>query len=575
MAVTLRSFAKALSERLTVVPVPKKSGLLEQLIFAILLENTPADVAQYHYAHLVEGDFVDLNELRIAPRKEIIERLTDGSMYVEDEVYQHPFPEQAAERVTQSLQWIFDKNDGFVIDSARLASAEEARAFLSENPYATNFVVEYVLHFELGFGPIPFDEGARRALRMLKLISYDSDENEKVRGISELSRQKSDAEFVFWHLHEFGVKMGAGYERLPDSEALEFLSTLSKDALEQSYISSYPCDFDQDPREITKALREATRETLRSEKGIRPIDDDDDSDGRDGTEEGGFSTGFPGEDENLETEGEFLSDTNPGQWEVPREDVDSFNDFRLVKGQAAAEEPDDWKRGASESQNGEKNRSSEAKPRKAKNPKGSTPIKESIKESKEEPKKESKKESKKEPKKELKEKKSDKLPGSSADGDMLTEESPRKLKSASAKSSSKSASNGKSASKSASGDKESTKVGGSATGSAGGSTSAKKSKPKVTKVEQGVEQVEQPPVAPSVKKQKPAKREGSTAKTASAAKTASVTKTAPATKTASAAKTATVAKTAGGKAKSSTAGKEKPSAEVSNRKKAGKGKTKK
>ncbi|MBO7678616.1 MAG: hypothetical protein J6S75_03000, partial [Thermoguttaceae bacterium] len=322
MAVTLSTLAKELKKRDKAAPVQKKRGLLEQLVFAILLENAPADAAEYHFNRL-EEDFVDLNELRIASRWELVDRFTQKP-YVKDEEYIHPYPGRAAERITQSLQWIFYKNDGFEIDRDRLKNAAEARAFLSENPYATRFVVDFVLHFELGYGPIPFDEGARRALRVLALTKPESDE---VRGLSDLSRKKAEADHFFWTLHKFGVSMKTGDEN-PDEEALEFLYGLDKKANQRSWLALEPCDFDKDPHELTRSILRSKNRAITKRSPVY----DDDTENENDDLPGGFDEE---EEENEYAEAEGRINAEPIQEAPPQP----------PKGTTARPKKDDKKKG--------------------------------------------------------------------------------------------------------------------------------------------------------------------------------------------------------------------------------------
>ena len=298
MGITLSTLAKELKKHVKVVPIQKKRGLLEQLVFAILLENAPAATAEYHFDRL-EEDFVDLNELRIASHGELVERFTQKP-YVKDEKYVHPYPDWAAERITQALQWILDQNDGLEINHDRLKNAAEARDFLSKNPYATRFVVDFVLHFELGYGPIPFDEGARRALRVLALTKPDGDD---IRGLSDLSRKKAEADNLFWTLHQFGVSMKTGDEN-PDEEALAILYGLDKKANQRSWLALEPCDFDVDPHELTRTIHRSMSRanTKRSPMSFDENDEDTDSENDD------FSGGFGEEDARYEDNLDRLDD---------------------------------------------------------------------------------------------------------------------------------------------------------------------------------------------------------------------------------------------------------------------------
>ena len=299
MAVTLSALAKELKKHVKVVPIQKKRGLLEQLVFAILLENAPTAVAEYHFKNL-EEDFVDFNELRVASRLELVERFTQKP-YVKDEKYIHPYPSRTAVRITQSLHWILQKNDGFEIDCDRLKNAAEARTFLSENPFTTRFIVDFVLHFELGYGPIPFDEGARRALRLLALTKPDSDD---IRGLGELSRKKTEAENAFWTLHEFGVSMRTGDE-IPDEEALKVLYGLDKKANQRSWLALEPCDFDKDLLEIVRSVRSMSRAAVSKRPPTYDENDDETENESDALAEGfgdEDESGFVGMDDQPDTE---------------------------------------------------------------------------------------------------------------------------------------------------------------------------------------------------------------------------------------------------------------------------------
>lgn len=104
---------------------------------------------------LIDREFVDLNELRVATDLEIQELL--GTRY--------PGIERRVAMITQSLNNIFEREHTLSLDRLKTISRRDARQFLRELPEIHPFVEAYVMLFAFDGHAVPLDDAMVAHLR--------------------------------------------------------------------------------------------------------------------------------------------------------------------------------------------------------------------------------------------------------------------------------------------------------------------------------------------------------------------------------------------------------------------------
>jgi hypothetical protein len=108
------------------------------------VEDDRADRAM----ELLEKEFVDLNELRVATDLEVQELL--GARY--------PEIEKRVALITQALNYIFEREHTMSLERLRTLSKRDARQFLKEIPDIHPFVEAYIMVHALEGNCIPLDQ---------------------------------------------------------------------------------------------------------------------------------------------------------------------------------------------------------------------------------------------------------------------------------------------------------------------------------------------------------------------------------------------------------------------------------
>ncbi|MFN5102363.1 MAG: hypothetical protein ACK5GJ_06175, partial [Planctomycetota bacterium] len=133
---SLRKHYKPLAE-------PPERSVLEHLLYACCLEDARIEQADEGFAKLQQTYF-DWNEVRVTTVAELAEALKPL-----------PFPLQAASRIKQCLQSIFETRYQYDIDDMKKANLGKATAELEAWKGMSPFVVSYVSQHALGGHSIP------------------------------------------------------------------------------------------------------------------------------------------------------------------------------------------------------------------------------------------------------------------------------------------------------------------------------------------------------------------------------------------------------------------------------------
>ena len=113
---------------------------------------------------LIDREFVDLNELRVATDLEIQEML--GQRY--------PAIERRVAMITQSLNRIFEREHTLSLDRLKGIPKKEARQFLRELPEAHPFVEAYVILFAFDGSAFPVDDETMAFLREHNVVDGET-----------------------------------------------------------------------------------------------------------------------------------------------------------------------------------------------------------------------------------------------------------------------------------------------------------------------------------------------------------------------------------------------------------------
>lgn len=142
----LRSLFKRLLKQSPPSPKPAQDPLMALVRGAMSYDvpDSRADEAM----RLIDKEFVDLNELRVATDLEIAELL--GTRY--------PGIERRVAMITQALNNIFEREHTLSLDRLRTISRRDARQFLRELPEIHPFVEAYVMLFAFDGHSIPIDD---------------------------------------------------------------------------------------------------------------------------------------------------------------------------------------------------------------------------------------------------------------------------------------------------------------------------------------------------------------------------------------------------------------------------------
>ena len=127
---------------------------LKALVRAAMSFDMP-DAKADEAMRLIDREFVDLNELRVATDLEIQELL--GTRY--------PAIERRVAMITQSLNDIFEREHTLSLDRLKTVSKRDARQFLRELPDIHPFVEAYVMLFAFDGHAFPIDEETLDYLR--------------------------------------------------------------------------------------------------------------------------------------------------------------------------------------------------------------------------------------------------------------------------------------------------------------------------------------------------------------------------------------------------------------------------
>jgi len=180
---SLRKHYKPLAE-------PPERSVLEHLLYACCLEDARIEQADEGFAKLQQTYF-DWNEVRVTTVAELAEALKPL-----------PFPLQAASRIKQCLQSIFETRYQYDIDDMKKANLGKATAELEAWKGMSPFVVSYVSQHALGGHSIPASNLICDAMWQCEILTLAELQKKAIPGIERAIPKNKGVEFAGL-MHQF------------------------------------------------------------------------------------------------------------------------------------------------------------------------------------------------------------------------------------------------------------------------------------------------------------------------------------------------------------------------------------
>jgi len=191
-AAILTKTQKILKKHYQPAPAPVDRPLLEHLLYACCLENSPHEAADEAFAKLQQIYF-DWNEVRVTTVSELAEVMSS----LKD-------PREAATRLRQCLQSIFETHYSFDIDFLKKQNQGKTVKELDKMNGMTGFVLEYTTQTGLGGHSIPTNKGVLNLLVTLDVINQSQADQHKVPGLARAISKNKGVEFGSL-IHQLGV----------------------------------------------------------------------------------------------------------------------------------------------------------------------------------------------------------------------------------------------------------------------------------------------------------------------------------------------------------------------------------
>lgn len=199
------------------LPTQPTRPLLEHVLYASLLEDAPADLADEGMAKC-EQEFFDWNEVRVTT-------ITELSQVLEN----LPDPQKAARRLKSNLQAIFEEFYTFDLDHLKKENLGKAVAKFEKMPGMTPFVLNYTVQNGLGGHAIPVDYSAMVIMLATEIASQSEAMAGKVPGL-ERAIPKNKAIDFSGLLHQAAVALNASTK---DKTARQLLDAVNKGSSER------------------------------------------------------------------------------------------------------------------------------------------------------------------------------------------------------------------------------------------------------------------------------------------------------------------------------------------------------
>ena len=202
----------ALKKKYTVPPAQPSRPLLEHMLYACLLEDAPADLADEGLAKC-EQDFYDWNEVRVTTVTElanVLSRLPDA--------------QKAANRLKSNLQSVFEEFYTFDLDHLKKENLGKAVNKFEKMPEMTPFVLSYTIQHGLGGHSIPIDYSAMVIMLNVGIATQPEAASGRVPGLERAIPKNKGIEFSNL-LHQAAVALNKDHK---DKDARALMDAVAK-----------------------------------------------------------------------------------------------------------------------------------------------------------------------------------------------------------------------------------------------------------------------------------------------------------------------------------------------------------
>ncbi|MEM9643998.1 MAG: hypothetical protein AAF989_03300 [Planctomycetota bacterium] len=213
-ATQIEKLHKTLKKHYEVPPSQPSRPLLEHVLYASLLEDCPAELADEGMAKC-EQDFFDWNEVRVTTVSELAQVL--GRL---------PEPNRAAARLKGNLQSIFEEFYTFDLDHLKKENLGKAVKKFADMPTMSSFVLGYTIQHGLGGHSIPLDYSAMVVLLITGIAAQGEASVGKVPGLERAVPKNKGIEFSAL-LHQCAVAL---HEDPKDKLSLKVVESVNKEA---------------------------------------------------------------------------------------------------------------------------------------------------------------------------------------------------------------------------------------------------------------------------------------------------------------------------------------------------------
>jgi endonuclease III len=193
-AALLNKVLKVVKKHYKPVAAPKDRSLLQNLIFACCLENSPHEPAEKVFQTL-SADYFDWNEVRVSTVRELSEVMKP----LND-------PADAATRLKRVLQSVFETHYSFDLEPLKKQNIGVAVKTLEKYNGSTPFIVAYVTQQSLGGHSIPVNQGLLESMRIVGVVTDAEAAKGAVPGLERTVPKNKGVETGSL-LHQLGVEM--------------------------------------------------------------------------------------------------------------------------------------------------------------------------------------------------------------------------------------------------------------------------------------------------------------------------------------------------------------------------------
>ncbi len=235
---------KVLKHHYQPVKPPVERSVLEHLLYACCLENSPFEAADEAFARL-QQKFFDWNEVRVTTVTELAETLA----CLAD-------PSAAATRLKRCLQSVFETHYAFDLEGLKKQKLGKSSDEVERINGTTPFVVAYVIQHALGGHAIPSSQGLLDAFEVLDIISPAEAAKRRIPGLERAVAKAKGPEMASL-LHQ----LGADYFAAPfDEKVRDLLAEVdpkSRDRVPTRIASTAATNTEDEPPSEESAERKA------------------------------------------------------------------------------------------------------------------------------------------------------------------------------------------------------------------------------------------------------------------------------------------------------------------------------